>query len=355
MLYFLSEIFDIRLFAYTTVRAGFAFFLAFGFTMFFMPKFIAWAKRKHASQPIYELAPQSHQKKCETPTMGGVIFVLGTIFTGLVCGNLSNLFVILGLASLAGFGYIGYKDDINKIIGASNHAGLSARKKLAFQISLSLIIAIALYLIPTLDSKFFVPFYKYPLFDMGIFAIIFWTLVLTGASNAVNLTDGLDGLAAIPAVFSIATLGIFAYFCGHAIFAEYLFLPKVVGAGELSIICAGLIGALLGFLWYNCYPAQVFMGDSGSLAIGGFLGFAGVVTKNELLLIIVGFVFVLETLSVILQVGSYKFRHGKRIFLMAPFHHHLELKGWVENKIIVRFWMIAFLANLIALASLKIR
>ena len=354
MFYYLYEILDLRLFGYTTVRAGIAFFLSFALTIYLMPKFIAWARTRHANQPIYELAPKNHQKKSHIPTMGGIVFVSATLIASLMCANLSNLFVVLGICCIGGFSLIGFKDDIGKILGKSNHAGLSARKKFALQIALSIILALFLYFIPALGTKFYVPFYKYPLFEMGFFAVFFWTLLLTSASNAVNLTDGLDGLATIPAIFSTATLAIFAFLCGHASISGYLLLPKIVGVGEITIIATALIGALLGFLWFNCYPAQVFMGDSGSLAIGGFLGYVGIITKNEILLVIIGFVFVFETLSVILQVGSFKMR-GKRIFLMAPFHHHLELKGWTENKIIVRFWIIAFLTNLIALASIKIR
>jgi len=354
MLYFLYNFLDFRILGYTTVRVGISFFLGFILTMFFMPKFIRWAKNRHASQPIYELAPQNHQKKCHTPTMGGMVFVLSAIFASLMCANLENMFVCLGIFCLAGFGFIGFKDDISKITGGSNHAGMSASTKFVLQILISFLLALFLYFGTGLNHEFFVPFYKYPIFDLGLFAVVFWTFVMTSASNAVNLTDGLDGLATIPAIFSLATLGIFTYLCGHAVLAQYLLLPKITGLGELSIICAALIGSLLGFLWFNCYPAEVFMGDSGSLSIGGFIGYCGVVSKNEVLLLLIGFVFVFETLSVILQVGSFKM-FGRRVFLMAPFHHHLELKGWVENKIIVRFWMIAFLMNLIALASIKLR
>ena len=198
------------------------------------------------------------------------------------------------------------------------------------------------------------PFYKYPIVDLKYFMVIFWVLVITASSNSVNLTDGLDGLATVPSIMAISSLGIFLYLSGHAIFSDYLFLPKIGGAGEVVVVCAALIGSLLGFLWYNCHPAEIFMGDSGSLSVGAFIGYAGVISKNEILLILIGIIFVAETMSVILQVGSFK-AFKKRIFLMAPLHHHFELKGWVENKIIIRFWMIALLANIIALASLKLR
>ena len=319
-----------------------------------MPKFIAWAKAKNAAQPIYELAPQTHQKKAKTPTMGGLVFIGAAVFATLLCARLDNVFVVASLLCLVGFSALGFKDDLNKILGGKNHDGLSPRAKLAVQVLIGLVVSSLLYFHGELGSKFYLPFYKFALLDLGVFAIIFWTIVIVAASNAVNLTDGLDGLASVPAIFSLLTLGVFAYICGHAVFSTYLLLPKIVGVGETVIIAAALIGSLMGFLWFNCHPAEVFMGDSGSLSVGAYIGLMGVMTKNEILLIIIGFVFVMETLSVILQVGSFKI-FKKRIFLMAPIHHHFEIKGWVENKIIVRFWLIAILANLIALTALKIR
>lgn len=354
MFYYLYEILNFNIFQYITVRAGIAFFISFALTAYLMPKFIAWAKVKNASQPIYELAPKTHQKKEKTPTMGGIVFMVTAILATIICARLDNSFVIASLLCLAGFTAIGFKDDISKILGANNHAGLSPKAKLLAQILVSFAVSTVLYLSGDIGTEFYVPFYKFPLLDLKIFAIVFWTLVIVAASNAVNLTDGLDGLAAVPAMLSLVTLGIFAYICGHALFSSYLLLPKIIGVGETIIIASALIGSLMGFLWFNCHPAQVFMGDSGSLSIGAYIGLMGVMTKNEILLIIIGFIFVIETLSVILQVGSFKI-FKKRIFLMAPIHHHFEIKGWVENKIIVRFWIIALLANLIALTALKIR
>lgn len=354
MFYFLYESFGLNIFSYITARSGLSFFMGFCLTMFFMPKFIKWAKLKKANQPIYELAPKSHQAKSHTPTMGGIVFMLSAIIASLFCVKLTNTYVIVALITLLGFTYIGYTDDISKILGKNNHAGLSPKAKFRMQLLLSLFIAIYLYLATGLNSKFFIPFYKYALFDMSFFAIIFWTLVLVASSNAVNLTDGLDGLATIPSVFAFVTLGVFIYLSGHSVFSGYLFLPKVSGSGEVMVICAALVGSLLGFLWYNCHPAEVFMGDSGSLGLGAFMGYCGIISKNEILLMLIGLIFVAETLSVILQVGSFKI-FKKRVFLMAPLHHHFELKGWVENKIIIRFWMIALIANVIALASLKLR
>lgn len=354
MFYYLYENYNINIFQYITFRAVISFFIAFLLTAYTMPKFIAWAKRKNANQPIYELAPQTHQKKSSTPTMGGLIFISAAIIATLICARLDNTFIVVSLVCLAGFTAIGFNDDMGKIIGTKNHAGLSPKAKLAAQIFVALIASSILYLSKEITTEFYIPFYKFPLFEFGIFAVGFWTLVIVAASNAVNLTDGLDGLASVPAILALLTLGIFAYVCGHALFSSYLLLPKVIGVGESVIISSALVGSLMGFLWFNCHPAQVFMGDSGSLSLGGYIGLMGVMTKNEILLIIIGFIFVIETLSVILQVGSFKI-FKKRIFLMAPIHHHFEIKGWVENKIIVRFWIIALLANLIALTALKIR
>jgi phospho-N-acetylmuramoyl-pentapeptide-transferase len=267
---------------------------------------------------------------------------------------MNNLFVLLGLACIVLFGLIGMKDDLAKILGKSNTAGLTPRGKLGLQILASSIIALLLYIIVDLDTTFFVPFYKFPLFDMHLLALAFWVLVMVSASNAVNLTDGLDGLATVPAILSIFSLAVFVYVGGNAFLSSYLLLPKVGGSGEVVIVATAVMGSLVGFLWFNCYPAQIFMGDSGSLSIGAFIGYMAIISKNEILLLFIGFVFVLETASVILQVGSFKTRK-KRIFLMAPIHHHFEVKGWPENKIIVRFWIIALMSNLLALTALKIR
>ena len=353
-MYYFSEFSSYAFFGYISVRAGFAFFIALILSLFLMPKFIAWAKNKNANQPIYELAPQSHKTKSSTPTMGGVLFIFCAVFASLFCINFDNIFAITALLCLILFCLIGLVDDLGKIIKKDNHSGLSPKMKLLAQILASLICLLPLFLSSKFNTDFYLPFYKYPLFDMQIFALFFWILVLISSSNAVNLTDGLDGLATVPSIFSLATLGIFLYLCGNLNYSEYLLLPKIQGLGEVVIISAALIGALMGFLWYNCYPAQIFMGDSGSLALGGFIGFLAIISKNEILLLLIGFVFVLETISVILQVGSFKI-FNKRVFKMAPIHHHFEKAGWVENKIIVRFWMIAFLSNLIALASIKLR
>jgi phospho-N-acetylmuramoyl-pentapeptide-transferase len=318
-----------------------------------MPKFIRWAQNKKKSQPIYEHAPNSHQTKIGTPTMGGIVFVFTTIVAILLTAKLNNFYVIGGVLIITLFSLIGIKDDLAKVSNNKNSAGLTAKGKLLLQtLSAVLVVTILFYIDHT--TTLYVPFYKYPLFDMGFYAIVFWTLVMVATSNAVNLTDGLDGLAVVPSIVSFFTLSVIVYITGHAIFSGYLLLPNIKTVGELAIVGSAFVGALIAFLWYNSHPAQVFMGDSGSLAIGGFMGYLAIVGKSEILLIIIGFLFVMETVSVILQVGSFKLRQ-KRVFLMAPIHHHFEEKGWHENKVIIRFWIIAFMSNLLAILSLKIR
>ncbi len=321
--------------------------------MYLLPKFIRWAKARKASQPIYEYAPNSHQEKAGTPTMGGVVFIFSTIIATLLTVKLNNFYVVGALLTLALFSLIGIKDDFSKISKNANNAGLSSRAKLILQFISAFIVATIL-IVYNHTTTLYTPFYKYPVFDMGMIALVFWILVMVAASNAVNLTDGLDGLATVPSIMGLVSLSAIVYVCGHAIFSSYLLLPNIKTSGELAIVGTAMIGSLIAFLWYNCHPAQVFMGDSGSLPIGAFMGYMAIVGKSEILLVIIGFIFVLETVSVILQVGSYKLRQ-KRVFLMAPIHHHFEEKGWKENKIIVRFWIISFMANLLALMSLKIR
>ncbi|BDY12691.1 phospho-N-acetylmuramoyl-pentapeptide-transferase [Hydrogenimonas cancrithermarum] len=354
MLYWFYRHLDINLFQYITVRAGFAFFIAFVFTIYLMPLFISWAKTKKASQPINKFVPKAHLKKSNTPTMGGVVFIFSTVVATLLSANLSNLYIIGGLMTLVGFCALGLGDDLGKVVSGNNLKGLTARAKFAIQLLLGLGIGAFLLGIIGFNTEFYVPFVKFPLFDMQWGAVLFWALVIVAASNAVNLTDGLDGLATVPSVFALFSLGVIVYVTGNAVLSHYLLWPKVIGVGEVAVVASALIGALIGFLWYNCNPAEVFMGDSGSLAVGAFLGYMAILGKSEILLILIGAIFVIETVSVIAQIGSYKLR-GKRIFLMAPIHHHFEMKQWAENKIIVRFWIIAFIANLLALITLKIR
>ncbi len=354
MLYYFHHLFDINLFTYISVRAGFAFFFAFILTLWFLPRYMAWAISRKASQPINKYVP-AHEGKQHTPTMGGAVFIASTLIASLLSANLGNGYVWGALLTLAGFAAIGLSDDLGKVLTGDNLRGLTARGKLALQVGVALLTGLWLIYGIHFPTTFYVPFVKTPLLDMGgITASIFWTLVLVSASNAVNLTDGLDGLATVPSIVALGTLSVIVYFSGHARFAEYLLLPNIQGVGEAIIVAAALIGSLFAFLWYNSYPAELFMGDTGSLSIGAFIGYMGILGKSEILLMLVGIIFVIETVSVILQVGSYKFRK-KRIFLMAPIHHHFEMKNWAENKIIVRFWMIAIIANLLALITLKIR
>ena len=352
MLYELSHLLDINLFGYITVRAGFAFFIAFMLTLFTMPKYLAWATAKKANQPINKYVP-AHEGKRHTPTMGGAVFISATVIAALLSTDLSNIFILAGLVTLVGFGLVGFKDDIGKILSGNNLEGLSARSKMALQIFVA-ILSSGILLLGDFPTEFYVPFFKTPLFDLGYFSIPFWILVFLATTNAVNLTDGLDGLATVPSIIALVSLGVIIYVTGHAILSGYLLVPNIKGVGEVTILAAALAGGLLGFLWYNCYPAEIFMGDTGSLAIGGFLAYLAILGKSEVLLILIGLIFVIETVSVILQVGSFKLR-GKKVFLMAPIHHHFEMKKWAENKIIVRFWMISLIANLLALISFKFR
>ncbi|ABB44892.1 Phospho-N-acetylmuramoyl-pentapeptide-transferase [Sulfurimonas denitrificans DSM 1251] len=353
MLYWLSEILHINILGYITIRAGIAFFLALFFTLFLMPRFIRWAQSTSSHQPINEWAPQRHQGKAKTPTMGGIVFIFATILASLISIKFSNLYAVGAVLTLIFFSIIGFKDDIAKIKKNENLAGLKAKTKLILQTTFALIISIFLYTLSDFNTSLYVPFLKNPLFDMGIFAIFFWVIVIIATSNAVNLTDGLDGLATVPSITALASFSIIIYITGNVTMSSYLLMPNI-NIGEVAIVSSALIGALSGFLWYNCHPAEVFMGDSGSLTIGAFLGYLAIISKSEILLLLIGSIFVIETLSVILQVGSYKLRK-KRVFLMAPIHHHFEMKNWAENKIIVRFWIIATLSNVIALITLKIR
>jgi phospho-N-acetylmuramoyl-pentapeptide-transferase len=353
MLYWFYELFNINLFQYITVRAGFAFFIALILTMFAMPRFIRWAQKTSSVQPINDWAPETHQAKAKTPTMGGIVFVMATIIASLMSIKFFDVYAIGGLMTLLLFALIGFQDDYSKVKKNANLAGLSAKIKLLLQFTAAGSIAIYLCHFSGMNTDLYLPFIKTPLFDMGYYSVLFWALIMVGASNAVNLTDGLDGLATVPSIFALLTLAVLVYITGNSIISEYLLLPHFP-VGEVAIIASALIGALVGFLWFNCQPAAVFMGDSGSLTLGAFIGYMGIISKSEFLLLLIGFIFVVETISVILQVGSYKLRK-KRVFLMAPIHHHFEMKQWAENKIIVRFWIIAMLSNLLALITLKIR
>ncbi len=353
MLYWLHNYLDINILGYITIRGGISFFLALIFTLFLMPLFIKWAQRTSSVQPINEWAPERHKEKASTPTMGGIVFISATILASLLTIKFANVYAVGALITLVLFALIGFQDDYAKIKKNENLAGLKARTKLLLQIVAALIVASYLCIYAGFNTDLYVPFIKNPVIDMGIFSIILWVLVIIATSNAVNLTDGLDGLATVPSLAALTSFSIIIYITGHAKISTYLLMPNF-DVGEVAIVAAALMGALTGFLWYNCHPAEVFMGDSGSLTIGALLGYLAIISKSEILLLLIGSIFVIETLSVILQVGSYKLRK-KRVFLMAPIHHHFEMKQWAENKIIVRFWIIAILSNLVALISLKIR
>lgn len=353
MLYWLHQTFDINILGYITIRGGISFFIALFFTLFLMPKFIKWAQRTSRVQPINEWAPDRHKEKASTPTMGGIVFITATVLASLVTIKFSNAFAIGGVLTLLLFALIGFQDDYAKIKKNENLAGFKARTKLLLQILSALLISCYLCIFADFNTDLYVPFIKTPVIDMGIFSIVLWVLVIVATSNAVNLTDGLDGLATVPSIAALSSFVIIIYITGHAKISSYLLMPNF-DVGEVAIVAAALIGSLTGFLWYNCHPAEVFMGDSGSLTVGAFLGYLAIISKSEILLLLIGSIFVIETLSVILQVGSFKLRK-KRVFLMAPIHHHFEMKNWAENKIIVRFWIIAIISNLIALISLKLR
>ncbi len=352
MIYELSQLLDINLFSYISVRAGIAFFIAFVITLFAMPRYLAWALAKNANQPISKYVP-AHENKRHTPTMGGAIFLFATLISTIISANIIDPYIIGGIITLLGFGLVGFKDDLGKVISGDNLEGLTPKGKFLLQIIIASI-STGILVYNGFPTELYIPFLKTPLFDLGYFAIPFWVLVFLATTNAVNLTDGLDGLATVPSIIALFTLGAIVYVTGNAIFSHYLLIPNIKGVGEIMILSSALAGGLLGFLWYNSYPAEVFMGDTGSLSIGGFIAYMAILGKSEVLLIIIGIIFVIETVSVILQVGSFKLRQ-KRIFKMAPIHHHFELKGWAENKIIVRFWMISFIANILALISFKFR
>lgn len=305
-------------------------------------------------QQIREDGPQSHLVKKGTPTMGGLLIIFAVVISTFLWANLSVTYVWLVLLVTAGFGLIGFIDDYSKLAGKSSR-GIPGKTRLIAEIIIALFVSVILYLKPEFNLHVTIPFFKTILPDIGWGYIFLSTFIIVGSANAVNLTDGLDGLAIGPAVICFATYILFAYFSGNIKVASYLRVPYIPGAGELAVFCGALVGAGLGFLWFNAYPAEVFMGDVGSLSLGGALGTVAVITKQEILLAIVGGIFVVETFSVIAQVGYFKMTGGKRILRMAPLHHHFELKGWAEPKVIVRFWIISILLALLAISTLKLR
>ena len=353
LLYPLHEYHQIfNVFKYITFRAALAFLITFIFVLIFQPIYIRKI-RQFGGQPIRDDGPKEHFSKQGTPTMGGIVIIVGIILSGLLLCDLSNMHVWLTLGVLTSFSILGFFDDWKKIT-KQDTKGVSGKGKLFWQ-SLIAVIAAGLLVRTGFSTELYFPFFKEFTLDLGVFFIAFAMIVLVGTSNAVNLTDGLDGLAIGPIMTVAATYGLFAYLAGHSELAEYLGIFHVPGVGEVTVLLAAVIAGGLGFLWYNTFPAQVFMGDIGALALGGTLGFVAVLVKQEIVLVVAGGIFVIEALSVIIQRYSYKLRNGKRVFRMAPIHHHFELLGWPEPKIIVRFWIISVVLALLTLTTLKLR
>lgn len=353
---FSDQIGVLNVFKYITFRAGGAIFTALIFVMLFGPGIIDLLRVKQGrGQPIRDDGPETHLLKTGTPTMGGLMILAGVTVSTLLWANLSNPYIWIVLGVTLSYGGVGFYDDYLKVTRRTT-SGFSSRVRLGVEVLVAAIATACVMWLgpPDVSGVLTVPFFKNLVFHLGPFFILLGVLVIAGAGNAVNLTDGLDGLAIVPVMIAAATFGLIAYLIGNAKFAQYLQIHYVAGTGELSIICAALIGAGLGFLWFNAPPAMIFMGDTGSLALGGALGAIAVATKHEIVLAIVGGLFVLETLSVIIQVASYKMT-GRRVFRMAPLHHHYEQQGWQESTVVVRFWIISVVLALIGLATLKLR
>ncbi len=357
LLYPLHEQFAVfNVFRYITFRAALAVVTALLLALLLGPRFIALLRRLSVGQAIREEAPERHRGKAGTPTMGGVLILFAWLVPTLLWADLRNPYVVLAVGVTLAFGAIGFADDYLKLRRRENR-GLSVRLKLGLQMAVAAGAGWAVLALPSawgFEDTVALPFFKAAVFHLGIFYVPFVVLVLVGASNAVNLTDGLDGLAIGSTLVAAATYAIFTYVAGNSVVANYLQVSYVRGAGEVAVFCGALVGASLGFLWFNCHPAEVIMGDVGSLALGGAIGMVAVLSKQEIVLVLVGGLFVIEALSVILQVGSFKLR-GKRVLRMAPIHHHFELGGWPEPKIIVRFWILSILFSLLSLSTLKLR
>ena len=345
-----------NVFSYLTMRAILGALTALVLSFIIGPKMISRLSLNQAGgQPVRSDGPDTHLLKVGTPTMGGALILTAIVVSTVLWADLENRYIWVVLFVTLSFGVIGYVDDYKKLI-LQNPDGLSAKQKLFWQSAAAIIAAVSLYMMATdeISTSLLIPYFKDLWLPLGMFQIVVTFLFIVGFSNAVNLTDGLDGLAIMPTVLVGGALGVFAYVTGNTNFSEYLGIPYVAGTGEILVFCAALAGAGLGFLWFNTYPAQVFMGDIGALSLGAALGVVAVVVRQEIVLAIMGGVFVVETVSVIIQVASFKLT-GKRVFRMAPLHHHFELKGWAEPKVIVRFWIITVILVLIGLASLKIR
>ncbi|CAN7496150.1 phospho-N-acetylmuramoyl-pentapeptide-transferase [Rhizobium sp. LjRoot30] len=366
MLIWLVELADhfqlFNLFRYITFRTGAALFTSAAIVFLFGPRMITSLRiRQGKGQPIRADGPQTHFKKAGTPTMGGLMILAGIVVSSLLWADLSNVYVVATLLVTLGFGAIGFYDDYLKVT-KQTEKGFSGKARLGIEF---VIAGIAVYFMmhtalsnPAhgggFGSSVAFPFFKDFLIDLGIFFVLFGGFVIVAAGNAVNLTDGLDGLAIVPVMIASASFGVIAYLAGNAVFAGYLQINFVPGTGELAVILGAVIGAGLGFLWFNAPPAAIFMGDTGSLALGGLIGSVAVATKHEIVMVIIGGLFVMETLSVIIQVGFFKMT-GKRVFLMAPIHHHFEKKGWTESQVVIRFWIIAVVLAMVGLSTLKLR
>ena len=360
MLSLLADLKDIwigfNLFNYVSFRTGGAICTAFLMSLMMGPRMIAWLKSlQGAGQPIRSDGPETHFKKAGTPTMGGLLILISVTISTILWAHPSNPFIWLALLVMVGFGLLGFADDYLKLT-KRNTAGLSGRKKLVGQTLISIVATYGIthFLPADISTSIAIPFFKHFFVPLGIFFFLWSIFVMIGASNAVNLTDGLDGLAIVPVAIAAASFGLIAYMVGRVDFSTYLQIPYVPGTAELSILCGALVGGAMGFLWFNAPPAMIFMGDTGSLSMGGVLGTIAIMVKHELVLAIIGGVFVMETVSVIIQVVSFKTR-GKRVFLMAPIHHHFEKKGWSESTVVIRFWIIAMVLALIGLSTLKLR
>jgi len=345
----------LNLFSYQTFRAIMAALTALLISVFMGPAFIRKLQQKQIGQQVRSLGPQSHLSKQGTPTMGGALIIFSIVIAVLLWSDLSVNYVWVCLYVLVGFGLIGWLDDYRKLV-LKDSAGLSAGWKYTLQSLFGISAVLYLYYFgdASLKTQMVIPFVKDLDWPLGLLVIPLGYFVMVGSSNAVNLTDGLDGLVIMPVILVAAALGVITYLSGHAVFSHYLFIPFIPSVGEVSIFCAAIAGSGLGFLWFNTYPAEMFMGDVGALSLGAALGIVAIISRQELVFFIMSGVFVMETVSVILQVGSYKLRK-KRIFRMAPIHHHFELKGWPEPKVVVRFWIMALIMVLIGLATLKIR
>ena len=343
-----------NVFRYITFRTIYAAITALLICFIAGPWLIGKLKSLQIGQEIREDGPRSHLSKKGTPTMGGILVIFAVVISTLLWANLLDEYIWFVIMVTVGYGLIGFMDDYRKLTSGSSR-GISGKARLAGEIVIAVFFSIVLYLKPGFTTNVTIPFFKTVLPDLGWGYVLLSTFIIVGTANAVNLTDGLDGLAIGPAITSFMTYLLFAYLAGNIKIANYLQIPYIAGVGELSIFCGAVIGAGIGFLWYNSYPAEVFMGDVGSLSLGGALGTMAVLTKQEILLVIVGGLFAVETFSVIFQVGWFKLTRGRRIFRMAPLHHHFELKGWAEPKVIVRFWIVSILLALLAISTLKLR